>query len=88
MFGLGAGRSFASSYRAYPVSFCAGKDHLEHGDKVLLPASALHELSSLRIQFPMLFEVANPKMGSGDFKVHCGVMEFVAEEGRVYMPVK
>jgi hypothetical protein len=31
----------------------------------------------------MLFEVTNPAEGN---KSHCGVLEFIADEGAVYMP--
>ena len=39
--------------------------------------------ASLHIDYPMLFEVHNPASGK---TTHCGVLEFVAEEGYVYMP--
>lgn len=38
--------------------------------------------ASLHIEYPMLFRVESP---SGRV-THCGVLEFVAEEGVVYMP--
>jgi len=84
MFGLfgGAGAVFESVFRAYPVSFIDRPD-LENGDKVILPPSALERLSSLHIEFPMLFEISNVKEQR---KSHCGVLEFVAEEGVAYMP--
>ena len=34
-------------------------------------------------EYPMLFELSNQKRGK---KTHCGVLEFVAEEGMVYLP--
>ncbi len=45
---------------------------------LLLAAAA-----SLHIEFPMLFEISNLREGRVS---HCGVMEFVAEEGVVYLP--
>jgi hypothetical protein len=39
--------------------------------------------ASLRIDYPMLFEVHN---SSTSRTSHCGVLEFVAEEGMIYMP--
>lgn len=39
--------------------------------------------ASLHIEYPMLFEIANLREGRVS---HCGVMEFVAEEGVVYLP--
>lgn len=66
----------------YPVSFI-DKPHLENGDKVIMPPSALDRLASLRIDYPMLFRVENMREGRSS---HCGVLEFVAEEGVVYFP--
>lgn len=51
------------------------------GGKILLPPSALQKLSMLHISYPMLFELHNQDKVS-----HAGVLEFVAEEGRVYVP--
>ncbi|GLE10915.1 hypothetical protein PINS_up023187 [Pythium insidiosum] len=44
---------FDEHYRVYPVSFC-DKGHLEDGDKILLPPSALDTLARLHIEYPML----------------------------------
>ena len=52
-------------------------------DTVILPPSALATLTRLQIEFPMLFAVLNPLNSK---KTHCGVMEFTAPEGIVYMP--
>lgn len=39
--------------------------------------------ASLHIDYPMLFELRN----AGIERVsHCGVLEFIAEEGMIYMP--
>jgi ubiquitin fusion degradation protein 1 len=73
---------FEQNYRCYSASFI-DKPHLENGDKVVMPPSALDRLASLRIDYPMLFEVHNPTTSRTS---HCGVLEFVAEEGMIYMP--
>eukprot|EP00850_Spirogloea_muscicola_P010040 SM000058S18470 [mRNA] locus=s58:27338:29962:- [translate_table: standard] len=73
---------FEQSYHCYPVSFI-DKPHLENGDKVIMPPSALDRLASLRIDYPMLFEIHNPSVSRAS---HCGVLEFVADEGMIYMP--
>ena len=81
-FGVGQAR-FNASYRAYPVSFI-DRPQLELGDKVILPPSALERLTRMHIDdYPMLFEVTNAKEGKS---THCGVLEFVADEGVVYLP--
>lgn len=66
----------------YPVSFC-DKAHLEDGDKILLPPSALELLARLHIEYPMLFKVTNEGVERSS---HCGVLEFSAPEGSCYMP--
>ena len=51
---------------------------------MILPPSALDRLTNMMIDdYPMLFEVSNQKHKK---KTHCGVLEFVAEEGVVYLP--
>lgn len=76
---------FDEYFRCYPVAMMPGPDreHLNHGGKVILPPSALEKLSRLHISYPMMFEVINGSKGKVS---HAGVLEFIAEEGRVYMP--
>ncbi|KAG5253723.1 ubiquitin fusion degradation protein [Salix suchowensis] len=74
--------SFEQSYRCYPVSFI-DKAHLERGDKIIMPPSALDRLATLHIDYPMLFELHNPSAGRTS---HCGVLEFIADEGMIYLP--
>ncbi|PKA51651.1 hypothetical protein AXF42_Ash003018 [Apostasia shenzhenica] len=76
------GNSFEQTYRCYPTSFI-DKPQLEGGDKIIMPPSALDRLASLHIEYPMLFEVRN---AATERVSHCGVLEFIAEEGMVYMP--
>jgi ubiquitin fusion degradation protein 1 len=59
------------------------RDELNHGGKIIMPPSALEQLASLNIVYPMLFQLTHSKM---DRVTHCGVLEFVAEEGRIYVP--
>ncbi|KAM0949991.1 putative ubiquitin fusion degradation protein Ufd1 [Dioscorea sansibarensis] len=76
------GTSFEQTYRCYPASFI-DKPQLEIGDKIIMPPSALDRLASLHIDYPMLFELRN---AAAERISHCGVLEFIAEEGMVYMP--
>lgn len=73
---------FERKFRVYTGAFC-GKPHLDDGGKIILPASALDELARLNIVYPMLFKITNTNQG---ISTHCGVLEFSAEEGRVYIP--
>ena len=81
----GRPRRFDEYYRCYPVAMMAGpeRDSVNHGGKVFLPASALDKLTTLHITYPMLFELTNGAKGK---RTHSGVLEFVAEEGRCYLP--
>lgn len=48
-----------------------------------MPPSALDTLTRLNIVYPMLFKLTNKKTNR---ITHCGVLEFVADEGKVYLP--
>ncbi|CAK7329600.1 unnamed protein product [Dovyalis caffra] len=76
------GTSFEQTYRCYPASFIE-KPQIESGDKIIMPPSALDRLASLHIDYPMLFELRN---AATERVSHCGVLEFIAEEGMIYMP--
>lgn len=81
-YGYHHGTSFEQTYRCYPASFI-DKPQLESGDKIIMPPSALDRLASLHIDYPMLFELRN---AATERVSHCGVLEFIAEEGMIYMP--
>ncbi|KAF3941190.1 hypothetical protein ABW19_dt0201816 [Dactylella cylindrospora] len=76
-------RRFDEYYRCYPVAMMPqSRENLNYGGKVIMPPSALDKLTRLHISYPMLFELHN---GQGKM-THCGVLEFIAEEGRIYLP--
>ncbi|KAM0945459.1 putative ubiquitin fusion degradation protein Ufd1 [Dioscorea sansibarensis] len=74
--------SFEQFYYCYSPCFI-DKSQLEEGDKIIMPLSALNTLAMLDIDYPMSFEV---NTYSSERVSHCGVLEFVAEEGIIYMP--
>lgn len=78
-------QNFSQRYHALPAAAADKTDtkSLEAGGKIMLPPSALRQLSQLEIAFPMLFEITNNSNGR---KLHCGVLEFIANEGSVLMP--
>lgn len=59
------------------------REDANKGGKLIMPPSALDQLTRLNISYPMLFEVYNSKSGR---TTHCGVLEFIADEGVVHMP--
>lgn len=50
---------------------------------VIMPPSALDQLTRLNVDYPMLFKLTNAKKNRVS---HAGVLEFVADEGKVYIP--
>lgn len=44
--------------------------------------TSLHA-ASMNVEYPMLFNVTNRQTGRA---THCGVLEFIADEGVIYMP--
>lgn len=81
----GAPQRFDEYYRCYPVAMLPGpeRENVNHGGKVIMPPSALDKLTRLHITYPMLFELIN---GAKDTMTHAGVLEFIAEEGKIYLP--
>ncbi|KAF5399009.1 Ubiquitin recognition factor in ER-associated degradation protein 1 [Paragonimus heterotremus] len=77
--------SFSTSYKCFPVSFFPGnlRNSVENGGKVIMPPSVLEVLSRLNVQYPMLFKLTNAQANR---TTHCGVLEFVADEGNIYVP--
>merc|ERR1712166_953875 len=89
-FAPGGAGSFSQTFKCFPSSFYAATkgqqvdpESYENSDRILVPPSAMQMLAQLRIDYPMLFELI-PHNGAKH--LHCGVLEFVAEEGFVYVP--
>ncbi|KAL2882433.1 ubiquitin fusion degradation protein [Colletotrichum sp. CLE4] len=76
---------FDEYYRCYPMVMAPGPERpdLNYGSKIFLPPSALDKVSKLHVQWPLLMEIINGEKGKHS---HAGVLEFVAEEGRAYLP--
>ncbi|ORM41745.1 Ubiquitin fusion degradation protein 1 -like protein [Babesia sp. Xinjiang] len=73
---------FVVRYRCYPVSFI-GKEAMECGNKISMPPSALNELASRNISWPMIFYLRNEESG---LSTHAGVLEFVSDSGMCHIP--
>ncbi|KAA0191081.1 hypothetical protein HAZT_HAZT009422 [Hyalella azteca] len=59
------------------------KQAVEDGGKIIMPPSALEQLTRLNVEYPMLFKLTNHRSKR---VTHCGVLEFVADEGKIYIP--
>ncbi|XP_011506215.1 PREDICTED: ubiquitin fusion degradation protein 1 homolog [Ceratosolen solmsi marchali] len=78
-------RPLNTQYKCFSVSMIPGNERqdVERGGKIIMPPSALDTLTRLNIVYPMLFKLTNKKTNR---ITHCGVLEFVADEGKVYLP--
>ncbi|XP_015771991.1 PREDICTED: ubiquitin fusion degradation protein 1 homolog isoform X1 [Acropora digitifera] len=78
-------RTFNTQFRCYSVVMFPGneREDVERGGKIIMPPSALDQLTRLHIVYPMLFKLTNSRLGRN---THCGVLEFVADEGKIYLP--
>ncbi|CAD6239608.1 unnamed protein product [Miscanthus lutarioriparius] len=76
-------QTFVQYYRCLPLSLLKKENADEDGNRVIMPLSALDRLARLNIQYPMLFQIKNP---STERVTHCGVLEFVSDEGFIHMP--
>ncbi|XP_046840487.1 ubiquitin recognition factor in ER-associated degradation protein 1-like [Xenia sp. Carnegie-2017] len=78
-------RIFNKQFRCYSVALCPGneREDVEKGGKIIMPPSALDILTRLNIVYPMLFKLTN---NNAKRYTHCGVLEFVADEGKVFIP--
>ncbi|EDW19261.1 ubiquitin fusion degradation protein 1 homolog [Drosophila mojavensis] len=79
------GRSFQVTYKCFSVSMLPGNERsdVEKGGKIIMPPSALDSLTRLNVEYPMLFKLTNKKKSRSS---HAGVLEFVADEGKCYLP--
>ncbi|KAI1139701.1 UFD1-domain-containing protein [Hypoxylon sp. FL0543] len=80
-----AQRRFDEYFRCYPIIMAPGAERpeLNYGSKIFLPPSALQKISQMHVQWPLMLELVN---GEKERQTHAGVLEFVAEEGRAYIP--
>lgn len=79
-------RPFNVTYQCFSVAMIPGNERqdVEKGGKIIMPPSALEQLTRLNINYPMLFKLTNKKTSR---QTHCGVLEFIADEGKCYLPL-
>lgn len=75
--------TFMRSFQCFSPAFI-GKQNINRGNKIILPASALNELSRMKISYPMTFMIMNPELS---IRTYCGVLEFDAEENSCNIPL-
>ncbi|KAH8106828.1 UFD1-domain-containing protein [Cristinia sonorae] len=79
-------RMYDEYFTAYSVAMLPGNEraNVSYGGKVIMPPSALANLTNLEIAGPWCFQLRNPLNPAAS--THAGVLEFIAPEGQVYLP--
>ncbi|KAI0797602.1 ubiquitin fusion degradation protein UFD1-domain-containing protein [Abortiporus biennis] len=73
-------------FKAYSMAMLPGKerDNVSYGGKIIMPPSALAQITQMDLPSPWMFKLRNPKNPAAS--THCGVLEFIADEGNVHLP--
>ncbi|GLB34864.1 putative ubiquitin fusion degradation protein UFD1 [Lyophyllum shimeji] len=84
--GRGAPRPYDEYLKAYSVAMLPGREreNVSYGGKIIMPPSALANLTNLDLESPWMFHLRNPANPAAS--THAGVLEFIAEEGVVHLP--
>ncbi|KAI0647302.1 UFD1-domain-containing protein [Trametes meyenii] len=79
-------RAYDEYFKAYSVAMLPGKprDNLSYGGKIIMPPSALANITQMELGDPWMFKLRNPANPAAS--THGGVLEFIAEEGCVHLP--
>ncbi|KAF8077860.1 ubiquitin fusion degradation protein UFD1-domain-containing protein [Lyophyllum atratum] len=79
-------RSYDEYLKAYSVAMLPGREreNVSYGGKIIMPPSALANLTNLDLESPWMFQLRNPTNPAAS--THAGVLEFIAEEGVVHLP--
>ncbi|KAH7912224.1 UFD1-domain-containing protein [Hygrophoropsis aurantiaca] len=79
-------RAYDEYLKAYSVAMLPGREreNLSYGGKIIMPPSALANLTNLDLESPWMFQLRNPSNPAAS--THAGVLEFIAEEGVVHLP--
>ncbi|KAJ7632718.1 ubiquitin fusion degradation protein UFD1-domain-containing protein [Roridomyces roridus] len=79
-------RAYDEYLKAYSVAMLPGKErlNLSYGGKIIMPPSALANITSLDLPSPWMFQLRNPANSAAS--TYAGVLEFIAEEGVVHLP--
>jgi len=73
---------FSQLYPCYSGAYC-DKNFIDDGGKIILPPSALNQISHMNVVWPLMLKITNPVTGA---HTHCGVLEFSAQEGKMFVP--
>lgn len=75
-------KNWNSILKTWP-SYVVGRGDIDKGNKIILPQSILYEISNFNLPQPMIFKITTFDKKQ---QIHCGVIEFVAEEETMVLP--
>lgn len=80
-------RAYDEYFKAYSMAMLPGKERLNvsYGGKIIMPPSALAQLTNMDIESPWYFQLRNTGAAESR-RTHAGVLEFIADEGNVHLP--
>jgi ubiquitin fusion degradation protein 1 len=79
-------RAYDEYLKAYSMAMLPGREreNVSYGGKIIMPQSALANLTNLDLESTWMFQLRNPANPAAS--THGGVLEFIAEEGVVHLP--
>jgi len=79
-------RAYDEYLKAYSMAMLPGREreNVSYGGKIIMPQSALANLTNLDLESTWMFQLRNPSNPAAS--THGGVLEFIAEEGVVHLP--
>ena len=80
-------QAYEDYFRAYSMAMFPGRERPEvsYGGKIIMPQSALATITDLELEPPFTFELRSSSAADAR-RTHGGVVEFIADEGMVYLP--
>ncbi|WFD35776.1 ubiquitin fusion degradation protein [Malassezia cuniculi] len=80
-------QAYEDYFKAYSMAMFPGRERAEvsYGGKIIMPSSALAKITDLELESPFTFELRTSNAADAR-RTHCGVVEFIADEGMVYLP--
>ncbi|PKI82329.1 Ufd1p [Malassezia vespertilionis] len=80
-------QAYEAYFKAYHMARFPGRERndVSYGGKIIMPPSALATITDLELESPWTFVLRN-RNTAHPLHTHAGVVEFIAEEGVVYLP--
>ena len=79
--------AYEDYFKAYHMSCFPGRERkdVSYGGKIIMPPSALSTITELELESPWTFLLRGTGRSRSQ-STHAGVVELIADEGKVYLP--